>query len=79
VGGQFWSVFVPVEMQGPAAVQATLEQIDIVRQMAERYPQDLELAYTATDVRRIHKAGRIASLIGIEGGHQINKSLPVLR
>ena len=75
VGGQFWSVFVPVEMQGPAAVQATLEQIDIVRQMAERYPQDFELAYTAADVRRIHKSGRIASLIGIEGGHQINDSL----
>jgi membrane dipeptidase len=79
VGGQFWSVFVPVEMPGPQAVQATLEQIDIVRQMAERYPQDFELAYSAADVRRIHQAGRIASLIGIEGGHQINNSLPVLR
>ncbi len=79
VGGQFWSVFVPVDMQGPVAVQATLEQIDIVRQMAERYPQAFELAYTAADVRRIHKAGRVASLIGIEGGHQINNSLPVLR
>jgi len=79
VGGQFWSVFVPVEMQGPVAVQATLEQIDIVRQMAERYPRDFELAYTAADVRRIHRSGRIASLIGIEGGHQINNSLAVLR
>jgi membrane dipeptidase len=79
VGGQFWSVFVPVEMQGPVAVQATLEQIDIVHQMAERYPKDFELAYTAADVRRIHAAGRIASLIGIEGGHQINNSLAVLR
>ncbi len=79
VGGQFWSVFVPVDMPGPVAVQATLDQIDIVRQMAERYPQDFELAYTAADVRRIHKAGRIASLIGVEGGHQINNSLPVLR
>ncbi len=79
VGGQFWSVFVPVEMQGPLAVQATLEQIDIVRQMAERYPQDFELANTTADVRRIHKSGRIACLIGIEGGHQINDSLPVLR
>ncbi|MBS0579465.1 MAG: dipeptidase [Proteobacteria bacterium] len=79
VGGQFWSVFVPVTMQGPVAVQATLEQIDIVRQMAERYPQTFELAYTAADVRRIHKAGRIASLMGIEGGHQIDNSLPVLR
>jgi membrane dipeptidase len=79
VGGQFWSVFIPVELQGPLAVQTTLEQIDIVRQMAERYPQTFEMAYTAADVRRIHKAGKIASLIGIEGGHQINHSLPVLR
>ncbi len=79
VGGQFWSVFVPVDMKGPVAVQATLEQIDIVRQMSERYPKDFELAYTAADVRRIHKAGGIASLIGVEGGHQINNSLPVLR
>jgi membrane dipeptidase len=79
VGGQFWSVFIPVDMQGPVAVQTTLEQIDIVRQMAERYPKDFEIAYTAADVRRIHAAGRIASLIGIEGGHQINHSLPVLR
>ncbi len=79
VGGQFWSVFVPVEVPGPLAVQATLEQIDIVCQMAERYPRDFDLAYTAADVRRIHAAGRIASLIGIEGGHQINNSLPVLR
>src|SRR5712671_1815350 len=67
VGGQFWSVFVPVDMTGPSAVQATLEQIDIVRQMTVRYPRDFELAYTAADVRRIHKDGRIASLIGIEG------------
>jgi membrane dipeptidase len=79
VGGQFWSVFVPVEMTGASAVQATLEQIDIVRQMTVRYPRDFELAYTAADVRRIHKHGRIASLIGIEGGHQIDNSLPVLR
>jgi membrane dipeptidase len=79
VGGQFWSVFVPVDMTGPSAVQATLEQIDIVRQMTVRYPRDFELAYTAADVRRIHKDGRIASLIGIEGGHQIDNSLPVLR
>jgi membrane dipeptidase len=79
VGGQFWSVFVPIDLKGPLAVQATIEQIDIVRQMAALYPKDFEIAYTAADVRRIHKAGRIASLIGIEGGHQINNSLPVLR
>lgn len=79
VGGQFWSVWVPVSVKGPEAVQMTLEQIDLVKRMAARYPSDLEMAYTAADVRRIHKAGRIASLIGIEGGHQINDSLAVLR
>jgi membrane dipeptidase len=79
VGGQFWSVYVPVEMHESAAVQATIEQIDIVRQMTQRYPADLEMAYTAADIRRIHQSGRIASLVGVEGGHQINNSLPVLR
>ena len=57
----------------------TLEQIDLVKRMAARYPADLEIAYTAADVRRIHRAGKIASLIGIEGGHQIDNSLAVLR
>ena len=79
VGGQFWSVWIPAQTTGYQAVQTTLEQIDVVKRMAERYPADLEMAYTAADVRRIHAQGRIASLIGIEGGHQINHSLPVLR
>jgi membrane dipeptidase len=79
VGGQFWSVWVPVDVKGPEAVQLTLEQIDLVKRMAARYPADLEMAYTAADVRRIHRAGKIASLIGIEGGHQIDNSLAVLR
>jgi len=79
VGGQFWSVFIPSSFDGPVAVQMTLEQIDIVKGMAQRYPTVFEMAYTADDVVRIHKAGRIASLVGIEGGHQINESLPVLR
>jgi membrane dipeptidase len=79
VGGQFWSVWVPVDVKGPEAVQMTLEQIDLVKRMAARYPADFEIAYTAADVRRIHHAGKIASLIGIEGGHQINNSLAVLR
>lgn len=79
VGGQFWSVFISPNFDGPIAVQMTLEQIDIVKGMAARYPETFEMAYTADDVVRIHKAGRIASMVGIEGGHQINDSLPVLR
>jgi membrane dipeptidase len=79
VGGQFWSVWVPVDVKGPEAVEMTLEQIDLVKRMAARYPADLEIAYTAADVRRIHRAGKIASLIGIEGGHQIDNSVAVLR
>ncbi|HEY0112396.1 MAG TPA: dipeptidase [Allosphingosinicella sp.] len=79
VGAQFWSVWIPVSLKGPEAVQVTLEQIDIVHRMVERYPRHLEMASTAADIRRIHKAGRIASLIGVEGGHQINNSPAVLR
>ena len=79
VGGQFWSVYVPADLTGGAAVQATVEQIDIVKRLAAKYPRDLELAMTAADVVRIHKAGRIASLIGMEGGHQIGNSLAALR
>jgi membrane dipeptidase len=66
-------------MNGFEAVQTTLEQIDLVKRIAAKYPADFEIAYTASDVRRIHKAGKVASLIGIEGGHQINNSLAVLR
>ncbi|HTI39511.1 MAG TPA: dipeptidase [Vicinamibacterales bacterium] len=79
VGGQFWSVYVPVELQGQAAVTATLGQIDIVYRMLRRYPQSLELALTADDVERIYKSGKIASLIGMEGGHSIDNSLADLR
>lgn len=79
VGGQFWSVWIPVETKGFEAVQVTMEQIDTVKRMVAQYSADLEMAYTASDVRRIHRAGKVASLIGIEGGHQINDSLAVLR
>jgi membrane dipeptidase len=79
VGGQFWSVYVPVGVTGFEVVQTTMEQIDLVKRMAARYPADFEMAYTAADIRRIHRDHKIASLIGIEGGHQINESLAVLR
>jgi membrane dipeptidase len=79
VGAQFWSVWIPVETQGFEAVQMTLEQIDLVKRMTAQYPGDFAMAYTAADIRRIHKSRKIASLIGIEGGHQINNSLAVLR
>jgi membrane dipeptidase len=79
VGGQFWSVWIPAETSGFEAVQVTMEQIDLVKRLTALYPADLEMAYSAADVRRIHRAGRIACLIGIEGGHQINNSLAVLR
>jgi membrane dipeptidase len=79
VGAQFWSVWIPVDIKGPQAVQMTLEQIDLVKAMCARYPQDLAMAYTAADITRLHAAHRIASLIGVEGGHQINDSLAVLR
>ena len=79
VGGQFWSVYVPVELAGQAAVTATLEQIDVVYRMMQRYPETFELALTADDVERIFKGGRIASLIGMEGGHSIDNSLGALR
>jgi membrane dipeptidase len=79
MGGQFWSVWIPSAMRGPETVQTTLEQMDLVKRMAARYPADLEMAYSAADVRRIHQSRKIASMIGIEGGHQINNSLPALR
>jgi membrane dipeptidase len=79
VGGQFWSVYVPVELTGQSAVTATLEEIDTVHQMVRRYPETFELALTADDVERVFKQGKIASLIGMEGGHSIDNSLAALR
>jgi membrane dipeptidase len=79
VGGQFWSVYVPVEMQGQAAVTATMEQIDIVHRIVRKYPDTFELALGADDIERIHRSGKIASLVGMEGGHSIDNSLADLR
>jgi membrane dipeptidase len=79
VGAQFWSVFVPTDLTGEAAVTTTLEQIDLVHEMIRRYPDALELALTAADVERIMATGKVASLIGAEGGHSIGCSLGTLR
>lgn len=79
VGGQFWSVYVSVDLPAAEAVQATMEQMDLVKRLTARYSDTFEMAYTAADVERIHAKGKIASLMGMEGGHSINNSLAVLR
>ncbi|MFH8403713.1 dipeptidase [Streptomyces sp. NPDC018019] len=79
VGAQFWSVYVRTDYTGDQAVSATFEQIDVVRRLADRHPGDLRLAYTADDMEAARADGRIASLMGAEGGHSINNSLATLR
>ncbi|MGW7461439.1 dipeptidase [Streptomyces sp. NPDC054797] len=79
VGAQFWSVYVRSDYAGDEAVSATLEQIDVVAQLIDRYPRDLVRALTADDMEAARAEGRIASLMGAEGGHSINNSLATLR
>ena len=79
VGAQFWSVYVPAALPEPAAVQATIEQIDVTKRLIARYSENLALALTANDVQRAIDRGRLASLLGMEGGHSIGSSLAVLR
>jgi len=82
VGGQFWSVYVPSPKPGEdpgASVSMTLEQIDLVHQMMSKYSAAMELALTSADIERIMRSGKVASLIGMEGGHSINSSLGNLR
>jgi membrane dipeptidase len=79
LGAQFWSVFVPASLAGDDAVSATLEQVDAGHQLVARYADELAFARTADDVRRAWAQGRIASLLGAEGGHSINSSLATLR
>jgi membrane dipeptidase len=79
VGAQFWSVYISSDVTGDAAIRETIEQIDTIKRLVRAYPNDLALAGSADDIVRIHKSGRVASLIGVEGGHQIGGSLAALR
>jgi membrane dipeptidase len=79
VGGQFWSVWVDPALPKHEAVTRTLEQIDTVKRMVARYPDTFQMALTAADVEAAMKRGKIASLIGMEGGHSIGGSLAILR
>ncbi len=78
VGAQFWSVYIPGEASG-GFIKTQLEQIDIARRIIERYPESLQFATTVAQIRAAHRDGRVASLLGIEGGHAIEDSLAVLR
>jgi len=79
VGGQFWSVYIDASVHGDEAIRQTLEQIDIITRLVKAYPNDLELASTAADFERIHRKGKIASVMGVEGGHQMGGSMAALR
>jgi membrane dipeptidase len=79
VGAQFWSVYIPGEIKAEGFAKVQLEQIDIARRVIERYPESLALALTAADIEAIFKSGRVASLLGMEGGHAIENSLGALR
>jgi membrane dipeptidase len=79
IDAPFFSIFVPSTVTGPIAVKRALQQIDAVREQARRHPSDLVLATTADDVRRAHGEGRIAALMGVEGGHMIDDDMGVLR
>jgi membrane dipeptidase len=79
VGAQFWSAYVPSDLPEPEAVVATMEQVDAIYRLAGAYPEDFAMAFSAGDVERAWSEGKIASLIGLEGGHSLATSLGVLR
>ena len=80
LNAQFWSIYVSASTEDSGtALLETMAQIDLVHRMVERYPETFELAATADDVERIRRAGRIACMLGVEGGYSIDSSLPVLR
>ena len=79
VGGQFWSVYIPGDIQAQGYARVQLEQIDIARQVIARYPEALAAATTAGEARRAMSEGKVASFLGMEGGHAIENSLGALR
>ncbi|XP_076246041.1 dipeptidase 1 isoform X2 [Calliopsis andreniformis] len=79
VGGQFWAAYVPCESQHLNAVQLTLEQVDLIKRLIEKYSQHMQFAASSREILEAHESGRIASLIGVEGGHSLGSSLAVLR
>ncbi|KAL6435441.1 hypothetical protein ACFW04_005432 [Cataglyphis niger] len=79
VGGQFWAAYVPCESQHLNAVQLTLEQVDLIKRLIEKYSQHMQFAASSREILEAHGRGRIASLIGVEGGHSLGSSLAVLR
>jgi membrane dipeptidase len=79
VGGQFWSVYIDGKLTGDEAIRTTIEQVDTARRLVAEYPQYLALASSADEIVRIHRSGKIGSLLGIEGGRQIGGSMAALR
>ncbi|KAK6633187.1 hypothetical protein RUM44_003788 [Polyplax serrata] len=79
IGGQFWAAYVPCESQHLNAVQLTLEQIDVIKRLIDKYHRYMKFATSATEILEAHQDNRIASLIGVEGGHSIGNSLAILR
>ena len=79
LGGQFWSIYIPGEIRDSGYARVQLEQFDIAHRLIAQYPEKLQFAWSADDLEKAHKAGRIGSMLGMEGGHAIENSLGTLR